>query len=57
MRIARFAYEVYGRLARHPAKLNFGDCMAYAVAKRLNAPLLFKGDDFIHTDIKPAIRP
>jgi ribonuclease VapC len=57
MRIARLAYERYGRAAKHPARLNFGDCMSYAVAKKLGAPLLFKGNDFIHTDITPAIRP
>jgi ribonuclease VapC len=47
------AFDRYGR-GRHPAKLNFGDCMAYAVAKLANAPLLFKGDDFALTDIQPA---
>lgn len=40
---------------RHPAALNFGDCMAYAVAKRLDAPLLFKGSDFAQTDIRSAL--
>jgi ribonuclease VapC len=39
---------------RHPARLNFGDCLSYAVAKHLDAPLLFKGDDFTHTDIESA---
>jgi ribonuclease VapC len=38
----------------HPAKLNFGDCFAYALAKFTGEPLLFKGDDFAHTDIRPA---
>jgi ribonuclease VapC len=51
--IARQAYERYGR-ARHPARLNFGDCAAYALAKSLGQPLLFKGRDFMQTDIKPA---
>ena len=51
--IAFEAFERYGR-GRHQAKLNFGDCMAYAVAKRANAPLLFKGDDFSKTDITAA---
>lgn len=40
---------------RHKANLNFGDCMSYAVAKSLNAPLLFKGDDFALTDITSAL--
>ena len=40
----------------HAAKLNFGDCFAYALAKTRKLPLLFKGDDFIHTDIEPALR-
>ena len=39
----------------HPAKLNFGDCMAYAVAKFHDVPLLYKGDDFSKTDIRPAL--
>ena len=41
----------YGK-GRHPAKLNFGDCMAYALAKSLDAPLLFKGNDFEQTDVR-----
>lgn len=47
----------YGRGSKHPARLNFGDCFAYALAKTRNLPLLFKGDDFIHTDIEPALMP
>lgn len=43
----------YGR-GRHKAGLNFGDCFAYACAKAHDLPLLFKGEDFIHTDIKAA---
>ena len=39
------------------AQLNFGDCFAYALAKTRNLPLLFKGDNFIHTDIVPALPP
>ena len=39
----------------HPAKLNFGDCMAYAVAKVHDVPLLYKGTDFSQTDIRPAL--
>ena len=49
--IARQAYLDYGR-GNHPAKLNFGDCFAYALAKATGEPLLFKGDDFAQTDIK-----
>ena len=48
------AYERFGK-ARHAAKLNFGDCMAYALAKSLDAPLLFKGNDFSQTDVKAAL--
>jgi ribonuclease VapC len=49
------AFLRYGRGRGHPAQLNFGDCLSYAVAKHLNAPLLYKGDDFIHTDIESAL--
>jgi ribonuclease VapC len=49
--IARDAYRDFGRGSGHPAKLNFGDCFAYALAKSMDEPLLFKGNDFIHTDI------
>jgi ribonuclease VapC len=45
------AYERYGK-GRHPAALNFGDCFAYALAKALDAPLLFKGTDFAQTDVE-----
>jgi ribonuclease VapC len=48
------AWKQYGK-GRHPASLNMGDCCAYALAKYLNEPLLFKGDDFTKTDIKPAV--
>jgi ribonuclease VapC len=48
--IAREAYRAYGR-GNHPARLNFGDCFAYALAKSSAEPLLFKGDDFSRTDI------
>jgi ribonuclease VapC len=48
--IARKAFRRYGR-GRHDAKLNFGDCFAYALAKDRSAPLLFKGDDFGRTDV------
>ena len=48
---ARRAFRLYGR-GRHRAALNFGDCLAYALARTLDMPLLFKGDDFSLTDIK-----
>lgn len=53
-RIARRAYVEFGR-GRHRAGLNFGDCFAYALAKETGLPLLFKGDDFAHTDLKSAL--
>lgn len=53
--LARQAFRRFGK-GRHPAALNFGDCIAYSVAKFENAPLLFKGNDFIHTDIEPALK-
>jgi ribonuclease VapC len=56
MRIAREAYRDYGRGSGHPARLNFGDCFAYALARQRGEPLLFKGDDFGHTDIAPVLR-
>jgi len=49
--IARRAFKEYGK-GRHPAKLNFGDCFTYALAKAKNDVLLFKGADFSKTDIK-----
>jgi ribonuclease VapC len=52
-RIARQAFLKFGR-GRHPAKLNFGDCFAYALAKATGEPLLFKGDDFAQTDVTAA---
>jgi ribonuclease VapC len=53
-RIAREAYQKFGR-GNHPAKLNLGDCFAYALAKARQEPLLFKGEDFSKTDIEAAI--
>jgi ribonuclease VapC len=53
--IARDAYRDFGRGSGHPAKLNFGDCFAYALAKAFGEPLLFKGGDFVHTDIVSAL--
>lgn len=49
-RIGREAFNRYGK-GRHRAHLNYGDCFAYALARGTNEPLLFKGDDFNHTDI------
>ena len=46
----------YGKGTGHRANLNFGDCFSYALAKSRNLPLLFKGDDFIHTDIRSALQ-
>jgi ribonuclease VapC len=54
-RIAREAYRDFGKGSGHPAQLNFGDCLAYALAKVMREPLLFKGDDLAHTDIAPAL--
>ncbi|MBI2738753.1 MAG: type II toxin-antitoxin system VapC family toxin [Rhodospirillales bacterium] len=51
---ARDAYRRYGK-GRHRAALNFGDCCAYALAKALDWPLLFKGNDFALTDLKRAV--
>ena len=53
-RIARRAFERYGK-GRHPAQLNFGDCMSYALAKETGEELLFKGTDFGQTDIAVAL--
>jgi ribonuclease VapC len=50
------AFNRYGKGRGHRAGLNFGDCMAYAVAKENDLPLLYKGDDFSHTDIRRAAR-
>jgi ribonuclease VapC len=49
------AYRDFGRGSGHPARLNYGDCFAYALAKELGEPLLFTGDGFGHTDVVPAI--
>ncbi|EKV32386.1 hypothetical protein C882_2465 [Caenispirillum salinarum AK4] len=47
-------FHTYGK-SRHPAALNLGDCFAYGLAKALDEPLLFKGDDFSRTDVMPAL--
>jgi ribonuclease VapC len=54
--VARVAYRRYGRGSGSPAKLNFGDCFAYALAVTTGEPLLFTGDDFTHTDVAAALR-
>jgi ribonuclease VapC len=54
-RIARDAYRDFGKGSGHKAGLNFGDCFAYALAKTTGEALLFKGDDFGHTDVTPAL--
>jgi ribonuclease VapC len=50
-RIAREAYRQFGKGTGHPARLNFGDCFVYALAKDKDESLLFKGNDFAQTDI------
>lgn len=52
-RIALDAFDRYGK-GRHPARLNFGDCFAYACARHFGEPLMFKGADFPQTDIEAA---
>jgi ribonuclease VapC len=52
--LARQAFLDFGK-GRHPAKLNFGDCFAYALAKATGEPLLFKGEDFSKTDVTAAV--
>ena len=52
--IARLAYRRYGRGSGSPARLNYGDCFAYALAEQQQCPLLFVGNDFAQTDIIPA---
>jgi ribonuclease VapC len=54
-RLAQQAWRRFGR-GRHRAGLNYGDCMSYALARERREPLLFKGDDFVHTDIEPALK-
>ena len=53
-RLAVTAFERFGK-GRHPARLNFGDCFSYALAKERGLPLLFKGSDFARTDIVSAL--
>lgn len=54
-RIAREAYRDFGKGSGHRARLNFGDCFAYALAKESGEPLLFKGQDFSCTDVACAV--
>lgn len=55
-KIAREAYRDFGKGSGSPANLNFGDCFAYALSREFDEPLLFKGADFVHTDI-PLVGP
>ncbi len=55
--IAREPYRDFGKGSGHWARLNFGDCFAYALAKSAGEPLLFKGNDFHHTDVTDAMTP
>jgi ribonuclease VapC len=52
---ARQAYRDFGKGSGHPAGLNFGDCFSYALAREKREPMLWKGDDFGHTDLRPAL--
>lgn len=54
-RVARAAYRDFGKGSGHPARLNFGDCFSYALAHVTDDPLLFVGNDFAHTDVRPAL--
>ena len=55
VRVARAAYRDFGRGSGHQARLNFGDCFAYALARSTSEPLLYKGKDFTHTDVKSVV--
>jgi len=54
-RIAREAYRDFGKGSGHPAGLNYGDCFSYALAKERNESLLYKGNDFVHTDVRSTL--
>lgn len=56
-RIAREAYQRFGRGSGHPARLNMGDCFSYALARDFREPLLFAGRDFALTDIELLVEP
>jgi ribonuclease VapC len=53
-RSAREAWRIWGK-GNHPARLNLGDCFAYALAQERDEPLLFKGEDFARTDVRRAV--
>jgi ribonuclease VapC len=53
-KIAWEAYRDYGKGSGHPANLNFGDCFSYALAREKREPILYNGDDFVHTDLRSA---
>ena len=55
-RLARQAYADFGKGSGHPAGLNFGDCLSYALALDLREPLLWKGNDFRHTGVQSALK-
>jgi len=54
-RIARQAYRDYGKRSGHAANLNFGECFSYALARAKREPILFKGEGFVHTDLRSAV--
>ena len=54
-RIARQAYRDYGKGSGHPANLNFGDCFSYALARVRRESILYKGNDFVHTELRSAL--
>ena len=55
-KIARQAYRDYGKGSGHPAGLNFGDCFTYALASEKRDSVLYKGDDFVHTNLRSALK-
>ena len=55
LRVAREAHYLYGRGSGSPARLNFGDCFSYAAAVCAGEPLLYRGQDFVHTDVRAAV--
>jgi ribonuclease VapC len=55
-KLASEAFSAYGK-GLHNARLNYGDCFTYALAKAMREPLLFKGNDFTKTDLEPAVKP
>jgi ribonuclease VapC len=54
-RVAAQAYRDYGRGSGHPARLNLGDSYSYALAAVTGEPLLYRGEDFLHTDLRSAV--